>query len=337
MDKSSLLVFMFPPPVKYAPGQSIFWDFCHPLIEKYLPTEFFDPDKNYPADTVFYYDGWNTEYGIEQMTKHLAQGYRVVFDNKSERLADRHLYPGAIDLCNQYIEQCFWLISGNQLVDSKIKHSVIPLWFWSYDYLNFTKYQNYQPCSTHEYKFLMLMRGVGAARDFIYRELVDILPDSLHSYRHRGIIIPGDSPEDTGESQRMINPAWYDRTSVSLVVETDVSAEENIFITEKTFKPIMMLHPWMIYGQPGSLKFMQHHGFVTFPELWDESYDSIIDFESKAKTIHGILKEFDPRSINQSIVQEKLQYNRNKFFDRAQADAMYSDHLVKPLYKFVNE
>lgn len=336
-DKSPQLVFMFKPPVSYGIGMSIFWDFCHPLIKNHLSTDFFDPDRQYSADTVFYYDGWNDCYGVEQLARHLEQGYRVVFDNKNERDKNIHLFPDVYDLCNQYVDQCFWLVSGSQLAGSKLKHSVIPLWFWSFDYLNFKRYQNYQPNPTHEYKFLMLMRRKNSPRDCIYNELTDILPTALYSYRHRGITVAGDLSEDTGEAQRMVDPTWYDRTSLSLVVETDVDPEENIFITEKTFKPIIMLHPWIVYGQPGSLAFMQQHGFETFPELWDESYDSIVDFRSKAQTIHSILKEFDHTSINQPRVQEKLQHNRNKFFDRTQAEAMYTEHLVKPLYNFVNE
>lgn len=336
-NKETRLVFMFDPPWRYAPGLSVFWDFCHPLIDQYLPSEFFDPTKKYNDNTVFYYDAWNAHYGTDYLTQHLAQGYRVVFDNKNERLATRHLYPNALDICNQYHKQCLWLVSGDQLSNSAISHSVIPLWFWCYDYLNFQKYQGYQSTPTNEYKFLMLMRRVNMFRDYIYHELSDILSMSLYSYWHRGMPIPGDASEDTGEAQRMIDPAWYNRTSLSLVVESDISNEENIFITEKTFKPIIMLHPWIIYGQPGSIKFMQQHGFETFPELWDESYDSIIEFDKKAKVICGILKDFDTRAVYQPIIQEKLQYNRNKFFNRTQAEAMYTDHLVKPLYNFVYE
>ena len=79
-----LLIFMFKPPERWSMGCSIFWDFCIPLITRRFCTDFFDPDKNYPADTIFYYDGWENQYGADQVKQHLDQGYRVVFDNKNE-------------------------------------------------------------------------------------------------------------------------------------------------------------------------------------------------------------------------------------------------------------
>ena len=114
-DNSPQLVFMFEPPQKYGIGMSIFWDFCYPLIKKYLSTDFFDSTRQYSANTVFYYDGWNDSYGVKQLAQHLKQGYRIVFDNKNERDKTINLFPNVYDICNQHVDQCFWLISGSQL------------------------------------------------------------------------------------------------------------------------------------------------------------------------------------------------------------------------------
>lgn len=60
---------------------------------------------------------------------------------------------------------------------------------------------------------------------------------------------------------------WY-----SLVTETEIS-DHSIFLTEKTYKPILNLHPFMIWGSPFSLAYLRSIGYKTFPNMFDESYD----------------------------------------------------------------
>lgn len=81
----------------------------------------------------------------------------------------------------------------------------------------------------------------------------------------------------------------YEKTWFSLVSETSAD-DEFLFITEKTMKPIMNLHPFIINGNPNSLKLLKSLGFKTFSKFWDESYDSEIDFK---KRIDKILKIVD--------------------------------------------
>ena len=45
-----------------------------------------------------------------------------------------------------------------------------------------------------------------------------------------------------------------------------------IHITEKTYKPIAFMQPFILVAAAGSLRHVQDMGFKTFNEFWDESY-----------------------------------------------------------------
>ena len=42
-------------------------------------------------------------------------------------------------------------------------------------------------------------------------------------------------------------------------------------------KPLVNFHPLIVFGNPGALKMIRDYGFVTFEELFDESYDEVLD------------------------------------------------------------
>jgi len=81
----------------------------------------------------------------------------------------------------------------------------------------------------------------------------------------------------------------YEKTYFTIVSETDVYNDYR-FLTEKTIKPIMNYHPFLILGNPGSIKQLKDLGFMTFSDFWDENYDNEINFK---KRVQMIIKEVD--------------------------------------------
>jgi hypothetical protein len=59
---------------------------------------------------------------------------------------------------------------------------------------------------------------------------------------------------------------------VSLLSET-LYAPGEIFMTEKIFKPILGMHPFIVSTSPGFLEEMKRFGYKTFSRWFDESYD----------------------------------------------------------------
>lgn len=64
------------------------------------------------------------------------------------------------------------------------------------------------------------------------------------------------------------NPALYDDSHVSLVIDTSLRDEGVLFVTEKILKPIMNHSPFLLLGNAGCTSLLRDYGFETFePEL----------------------------------------------------------------------
>ena len=89
----------------------------------------------------------------------------------------------------------------------------------------------------------------------------------------------------------------------------------SLLISEKTYKPLYYMHPFIVLGCPGTLKYLRSIGFETFPEFFDESYDDIYDNEKRyrfclreiEKLCNKDLKEV--HELYQSIIP-KLKHNK---------------------------
>lgn len=89
---------------------------------------------------------------------------------------------------------------------------------------------------------------------------------------------------------------WYLDSYFHITSETsfDITIEGGAFFSEKTFRPIINLQPFIFVGNVDSLKTLKDLGFKTFHPFINESYDS----------------EFDPVKRMQLITKEILRLNR---------------------------
>ena len=81
----------------------------------------------------------------------------------------------------------------------------------------------------------------------------------------------------------------YEKSYFTIVSETNAESDY-CFITEKTVKPIMNLHPFVVIGNPFILQSLKKYGFQTFDKWWDESYDTETDFKKRAEMVLEIVK-----------------------------------------------
>lgn len=95
----------------------------------------------------------------------------------------------------------------------------------------------------------------------------------------------------------------YTQTYVSFVLETYLYNTSNttyeLDISEKTTKPITMLHPFIVMGQPGTLAYLRDQGFKTFDQWWDESYDRIRDHERRWQMTMDLYQQLNSKSHQQ--------------------------------------
>jgi hypothetical protein len=107
-------------------------------------------------------------------------------------------------------------------------------------------------------------------------------------------------------------------TAIHLVAET-LFDDSKIHITEKTFKPIVMKQPFIVFAGPGALQYLKNYGFRTFDCVWDESYDQEQDHEIRLGKIIKIIKDLSHKSDKefQDIIDqcfEIVDYNQKYFF-----------------------
>jgi hypothetical protein len=114
-----------------------------------------------------------------------------------------------------------------------------------------------------------------------------------------------DDLDDNGHNNhKLIDKKFFEDSYVNFVVETHFS-KNNVFLTEKTFKPILNLQPFLIVGAPGSIALLQDLGYETFDEWWDESYDDIEDDEERMYNVFGIAYDLAQRSKEDLAIMTK--------------------------------
>ena len=308
--------------------------------------QYFDSATTYPDNTVFYYDLYGPYH--EHIETHLSQGYRIIFDGKNEHYMHFRLHWIFLAFL-QHPGQGLILISGESARQIPgVAIVAVPQWYWIMDQqpLQYFQLHKYQPRPAVTHRFLMTIEKIRPERDYLCDQLADLLPQSLYSYRHRGVFLPNDWAEHMGGPYQLyVNTEWLDATPFTLVVETyiDESAvsgfslthNDHYFLCEKSYKPLACKHPFIMASTQGNLAYLRSQGFESFPELFDESYDDIADWRERIRRVVKLARDFDVRSVDTPQTKEKLLHNSARFFDRELTQQMTQQSIVEPLMNFI--
>jgi len=82
----------------------------------------------------------------------------------------------------------------------------------------------------------------------------------------------------------------YNTSCINLVAETYFFSDV-VHTTEKIFKPILYMQPFIVLSVPHYLKHLKNIGFQTFGTIWDESYDEELDHTKRFFKILELVKE----------------------------------------------
>ena len=247
--------------------------------------------------------------------RYLDQGYKVIVDNLWEIpsfVAER--FPDDVGKCH---------VMQNTN------------WFWYNESLRYTalNLHTYKPTKTWQKLALMPMRvDRGHRRDLVI-ELSSVLDNLIWSLNSHGRQLPNDLPVDHPDYQRHFNPDWYDQTHFSIVAESQTDNPE-MFITEKTFKPMAFYHPFVVMAQVGLLDYLHTQGFETFGNLFDETYDTITDYHTRLLAVTHAVKHYACVPYN-TITQQKLEHNHNRFFDQTLVNTRFVKEIIDPIMEYV--
>lgn len=173
-------------------------------------------------------------------------------------------------------------------------------------YFSYTN-QNYSTLSVEEdndpvYKWHKWFTKTGTVLDHFSMHLpiyADYLTDDKHN-DHKHI------------EQKFYNDAYW-----HVVAETHF-ANWTVFLTEKTFKPILNLQPFVILGPPGSLMLLKEMGYKTFGKWIDESYDRVANDEKRMYYVFKLVWQLCQLGHEQHIklmtqIQPVLEHNQRIF------------------------
>ena len=113
--------------------------------------------------------------------------------------------------------------------------------------------------------------------------------------------------------ERILNK-MYENSWLSVITESSYfDYEYNVFISEKTFKPIACMQPFIIVGSKNTLFYLKKLGYKTFAPWINEDYDTLNDSERFVAIITE-LKRID--AIEDKVtwyngMKEILEYNYN--------------------------
>jgi hypothetical protein len=222
------------------------------------------------------------------------------------------------------------------------------MWYlagWEFAYHG---YETYQPNRIRDRSFFMPMNHPRWHRTLALEKLKSVLDTAWYSYNCQGILMPGDRRREelTVPWQRYMNPDWYNRTAFSVVAESYMRntsvPSAGTEVSEKIFKPLAYYHPFITFGSLYTLKYLQAQGFETFSELFDESYDIVVDdYERHNAVLKSILSAVDRWQRNDleisSETLQKLEHNHNRVFDHNLTIEKFYNEVVVDILEFLSK
>jgi hypothetical protein len=208
------------------------------------------------------------------------------FDSELKKRCDFLTSKGFVFIKANPWESLHNIISGHDpgdyypIIDIKhIKWTGGASWFWYYMYSKYRDKHFRFDHSNKKYDFLYLNKRPRKHRIILYNKLYSkgALKNSLHTnWPERKLPPEYELPwaqeyPSIGRDQDIFeNP--YNDTKYSLVSETNDTNDE-VFMTEKIWKPIIAQQPFVVHGNYLYLQKLREMGFKTFSSYYDEGYD----------------------------------------------------------------
>lgn len=238
------------------------------------------------------------------------------------------------------IYDALWEYHYIKFFPEKLNHpgfiSSCKYFFWINEYFINTSqnYHLYSPNKNITHKALLPIRQTKPHRKLLLKKLQPWLDQIIYSQVDQGRFLPNDQTEALGSFQRYYRAEWYDSTAFSIVAETTTYSKYELHITEKSFKPIAYYHPFVTWGQTGTLEYLRELGFETFENLFDESYDIRQDQLHRLQILAKNIGNFDQWNYD-SLTLQKLQHNRDLFYNREKVNTLVKQGIVDPILEYV--
>ena len=208
-----------------------------------------------------------------------------------------------------------------------IKWSGMDNWFWSmmYDRYKNNKFNFDHSQKKFDFFYLNKVEREHRKKLFDLIEKNNLLDNSLFSFIKRDIRLDQKYELPWVDAKnyplygydRDIFELPYNHSTVNIVSESTVLKNE-IFVTEKIWKPILAGQIFVVHSWPYYLKHLKKLGFKTFGDYFDESYDECEDNDQRMQKIVDLcrqLKKQDPLELY-NCTNDIRKHNAKHFFNR---------------------
>jgi len=108
------------------------------------------------------------------------------------------------------------------------------------------------------------------------------------------------------------------KSFLNIVTET-LYDNDSLFISEKTYKPIYLCQPFIVFGNPFTLNKLHELGYKTFSNWWDESYDTETDLKKRFNKIVKVMETISELNLDElkelkNEMQDVIVHNYLNFF-----------------------
>lgn len=134
-------------------------------------------------------------------------------------------------------------------------------------------------------------------------------------------------PHDISSLGRL---GYWQKHFLTVVSETDFEDHLWTFITEKTWKPIIGLRPFVINGQLEVYRWLRKNGFKTFNKYWSHIDLETCNIDDIHKNICELIQWLQTQNLNQMYLDmlPDLRYNKKRFNEFA----IEQQHKMKNIF-----
>lgn len=107
----------------------------------------------------------------------------------------------------------------------------------------------------------------------------------------------------------------WQRHFLNVVTETQYDVSGTTFVTEKIYKPILGMRPFLVYAADGAKDWLLAHGFQSFINDFRDITDLALDQPANLAPFLQTLVQQGPRYWRKKIIdlRDKISYNRSQF------------------------
>lgn len=128
--------------------------------------------------------------------------------------------------------------------------------------------------------------------------------------------------------------AAYSDSYFSIAVEPRFPSKSENLIGEDPLRPMLGLHPFLLFGFPGELRTLRDFGFETFSPYIEENYDDVIDPKERIAALLSLVEKLCGTSCNDLdlLYRElfpRLRHNCEQFAGSFQS--RYREAIERPI------